>query len=472
MNRYKTPAFEVKSEIDEIIPDLSITDKHWKLLGCNLISRTLQTTATEVEHLLNLKAHERIGFDIEKNSVFVPNLFVKFSGAHDFTSHINDINDSACLKHVILYNSINEFSNTSGTVQTDLSQLAGLLDSDGLLIKSKVLNSPLSKYGYLKIEYQDLIIDKINYIVSERQKIFINGKDTLSTEDIIMTLLNLDNKIINMFNSFDFQYSVPKIIIRNEDKSIFSIQQAYVLALLNQLAFDIIIISENGYADVENYINLSNYCVYYNEIKNDIKTKLPPKRKNWIKAAAVILAGFIIIGAGYASYNVFKSGFSQAPIVEIKKEAISPPAAEIKTTPVPVKENARNPSSPTMLKILSVTPNSALKSGFETTFKVEVSYTLQNYDKAVLVVGANDGVHDIGRSFRFNVPSEQVTTADIYHYKNYTEISKGKNNVIVEIKAIPQKWEANPFGIAVMIKPTLEETIALSKDRINLSIQK
>ena len=67
-----------------------------------------------------------------------------------------------------------------------------------------------------------------------------------------------------LYQNYDYQYDIPYIIIRNEDRRSFTTEQGCVLALLDLLGFDIIIVSDKGYADVENIIKKDLFDVHYN----------------------------------------------------------------------------------------------------------------------------------------------------------------------------------------------------------------
>ena len=84
---------------------------------------------------------------------------------------------------------------------------------------------------------------------------FIEG---LSKDDIVRglyTVLNMNEKLIYMINSFDYANVNPKLIIYIEQMKMFTKEIVFLLLVLSKVGFDIVIFTPGGVNCVENIIN-------------------------------------------------------------------------------------------------------------------------------------------------------------------------------------------------------------------------
>ena len=79
---------------------------------------------------------------------------------------------------------------------------------------------------------------------------------------ILLTILNLDEKIVEMLERFDFSGDIPKLIVFDNKRSVFSEEDAIVVSFLNLLGVDIIIFTPTNYNNIETKINESNYDIH------------------------------------------------------------------------------------------------------------------------------------------------------------------------------------------------------------------
>nr|WP_242947140.1 YceG family protein [Clostridium haemolyticum] len=106
---------------------------------------------------------------------------------------------------------------------------------DGLVNKENLLNHRLYKFSYLKTSLQNAIIDKINLLL--KLQIFNTPINVDFRLKILITILNLNNSILELIQKFDYPFEIPKILIYHnnnnlpstEDSIIFSFFKSYVL---------------------------------------------------------------------------------------------------------------------------------------------------------------------------------------------------------------------------------------------------
>ena len=122
---------------------------------------------------------------------------------------------------------------------------------------------------------------------------FIEG---LSKDDIVRglyTVLNMNEKLIYMINSFDYANVNPKLIIYIEQMKMFTKEIVFLLLVLSKVGFDIVIFTPGGVNCVENIINsqivdihrldVINYNLKYKSNNYNTNTSLNRNGGSWIE---------------------------------------------------------------------------------------------------------------------------------------------------------------------------------------------
>ncbi|MCY6370102.1 YceG family protein [Clostridium ganghwense] len=267
--RQETTAFKASSEISNVIyNEEDGLYKPWQFEQYKTHPLTLKTTYDELKILWKEEARMRPDFKIENGTVYLPNLFAKISGVH------NDLNmywrEFAELKEAENLLFIPQIPYTKVTYSRyDLYSLEYCFDKNGLVDKESLFKNQLYKFSYLKTSLQNTIIDKINQLL--KLSFF---KDSLNTEfrlKILMTILTMDKKILELIQKFDYPFKIPKILVYDNNESIFSDEDFILLAFLNLIGFDIVIFTPTGYNNIEQKI----YEKYFDTHKlEDIKFNL------------------------------------------------------------------------------------------------------------------------------------------------------------------------------------------------------
>lgn len=258
--RFETNAFKASERISRVIHNEEDgVYKHWQFEEYKTSHVTLKSTHDELKILWNEESRMRTGFKISNGTVYIPNLFAKISGTYnDLNLYWDEINEFRTAEHVILFDSV-PFTKTSFR-QSDLYTSSFLVNDKGI-DKKRLRGHQIYKYSYLKTALQDTIIDKIN-------KLFVSDmlKTTMTKEfklKILMTLMSLDDKILKLIQRFDYPFKVPKIMIYDNNESMFNDEDSIVLAFLNLLGFDILLLTPTGYNNIEQKI----YSKYFDTHK-------------------------------------------------------------------------------------------------------------------------------------------------------------------------------------------------------------
>ena len=126
------------------------------------------------------------------------------------------------------------------------------LDNSGFVDKQKLLTHSCYKFSYLKTSLQHIIIEKINYLMkTDMLKKAIDKDFKLK---ILMTILNADKNILQLIQQYDYPSKIPKLLIYDNNESIFSDEDSIMLCFLNLFGFDISILTPTGYNNIEGKI--------------------------------------------------------------------------------------------------------------------------------------------------------------------------------------------------------------------------
>lgn len=428
MSKYETAASKAEAEILKMMPAEDHVYRQWQLAGYSLQARTLKTTSDEVRLLLDQEAYLRPGYQVKDGKAYIPNLFVKLAGPEDYRFLCPEPNNEKS-KLFLFYDSIQDFGNITGSYLTE-KEILGVLNEYGLLDKQKLFDSRIYRYGYLRKEYQEILIDKINYIITYKKQLFLASVGNIGILEILFTLLNIDEKLVALFNNFDFQYDLPRVVIKNENRSGFTAGKACLLVLLNLLGFDLIIYSNSSYADVENVLNKEMFDVFYinspeamgKNHTNSKGTVFQFIHKHRLLFAASILAVIIFVGiTAKTLYPVPDSG----------------------TT-----ETGSSPSGHGSIEIVSFSPQN-LKGGVISTADIVVQYEYLSKEKGGIVICVNDnsGDGDIWQSNQNDGPESR------FIIKSNTAASEGSYRITLKAKIAPVKWDnANLALRAILYK--------------------
>ena len=301
MNRFQTAASRAEEKVREMLPPEAKLLKPWQLINHEPITATLKCTHSEIMELFYTEAVNRPGFSVDERKVIIPSLFVKLSGMFKHLKLPTSNITKKTSKKGLVFESIMDFMrHDSCSIQSD--ELLALLNEQGLISKESLYRSQYYNYGFLRREYQDILIDNINYLLHNRLLIFPYSQIP-GTRELLSALLNIDYKILMLFQDFDFQQDVPFVIIHNEDCQSFSDRQAYVLALLNLLGFDIVISSTKGYADIENHVCKDVIDIHYSNVGRDgmlkrlfkrITKPVQPRLNKFVIALLAVLIGIVL----------------------------------------------------------------------------------------------------------------------------------------------------------------------------------
>lgn len=275
--QHETIAYQASEEIAQIVyNDQDGVYKPWQFESYKTMPLTLKTTYEEVSLLWNEEARIRAGFRVEKQTVYIPNLFTKISGTpEDINEYWNMIDSMSNVPLVKLYSKL-PFSN----IKFDTAELASIdlaFENHDRLSYDNLKNHSMYPFEHLSDALQKQIFDKINLLINEN--ILLNKNSKYLHLKIVYTIFNLDKDLLHLIQTFDYPSNVPKLLIYDPDEVTFSESDAIIMSFLYLFGFDICVFTPTGYNNFEKFIEPSYYNIF-KLTKKQFNLELPNRGKS------------------------------------------------------------------------------------------------------------------------------------------------------------------------------------------------
>lgn len=207
---------------------------------------TLNTSSYEVYSLWGQELRFRQGFSNTDSEVFIPTIFAKMNGVEGGKDKLNDY----WLKMKELFTPETTVISKYPWVRSNIGKLMSgnatrYMDIRGKLLLRNIKNSSDYKYGYLDIDKQNYLLDKIQAFLDERS---LSGMGKNGREyAVIGILLDLPQEILLKLQEFDFTKTNPKYIFIITNRYCFSFEETVVANFLHFLGFDVLIYTPTGF---------------------------------------------------------------------------------------------------------------------------------------------------------------------------------------------------------------------------------
>lgn len=245
--RLGTTAYHAERELDQLMYQDSGLYRNQQYGKADSI--TLRTMYEEIEILWNEEARFRPNFSTIDGVVNIPVIFAQVSGVKDgdtseyWKAVSRLVTDDAYVITRQLPLSLmgqNPFFN-----QTGQFFMRGRLD------RNAVKAHPSYPYGYLRLEVQERILDKLELLLDQRiiKGTYENGIENL----IVATILHLPLEVMRRIQAFDFTKVPPKLLYIKTSEGMVPPEDAIVAAFLNLMGFDVLFFAPTGYRCVASY---------------------------------------------------------------------------------------------------------------------------------------------------------------------------------------------------------------------------
>lgn len=244
-----TAAYHAERELDTLMynDDTIFRDKQYDKAR----TVSLQTMDREIKILWETEIKYRPGFSTVDGSVNIPVIFSKFSGVKD--GNVREY--MIMLKKLMTPETVvvDKVPNILSTDANPIKEYATEFFNNGRLHRDKIKKSRAYRYGFLRDEMQDYILDKLEFLIAQK---YIKGTFENGTEyTIVSVALNLPKEVTRLLQAFDFTKKNPKLLYINTSDELISLEDTIYLTFLHLLGFDVALFVPTGY-NMEKYFNL------------------------------------------------------------------------------------------------------------------------------------------------------------------------------------------------------------------------
>lgn len=244
-----TAAYHAERELDTLMynDDTIFRDKQYDKAR----TVSLQTMDGEIKILWETEIKYRPGFSTVDGFVNIPVIFSKFSGVKD--GNVREY--MIMLKKLMTPETVvvDKVPNILSTDANPIKEYATEFFKNGRLHRDKIKKSRAYRYGFLRDEMQDYILDKLEFLIAQK---YIKGTFENGTEyTIVSVALNLPKEVTRLLQAFDFTKKNPKLLYINTSDELISLEDTIYLTFLHLLGFDVALFVPTGY-NMEKYFNL------------------------------------------------------------------------------------------------------------------------------------------------------------------------------------------------------------------------
>lgn len=279
-----------EKEIHAMVPELN---RPYKLENAQLTNSIIKTTFEEFLILYGVEARFRPDYTESESIVNIPNLFVKVIADRDTKNHYMKLlnrNDSPAVLRTGFNSPL--YQRTYGdAVDFSLFYSHGVLDREGLK------KSPGYGLSSLKSSYQNIWLSKLEFMLGHTEVLFTDAFD-LTASQIIETIVRMRPAVIELYNWFDFQGEVPKLLVDDSTKPYDSreaMRASLALLFLTLCDLDVVVVNDSHGATLENYVQENCFCCFYPE--SAVKTAHPVNPSKKIPGSILLMGIALLVMA-------------------------------------------------------------------------------------------------------------------------------------------------------------------------------
>ncbi|MEG1480862.1 YceG family protein [Clostridium sp.] len=224
----------------------------WQFRGGYTKSVLLSGIVEDLEIYLNEPAKLRPGFKTSNTTVKVPCFFYKVDGEYlDNNKYQELVNKCVNSQSTLFFNS--GLISQDARVTDDMYQLMFCQLSDGTFDIEEIKKLPIYKFSKYSDEVQNLILNKFNEAILEKDLFNINF-DKDRTLKLLVLIISMNENIVRIIDNFDFTSSVPKVVIYLNGEESINESIVMLLGYLHLIGIDIVIFNPSGLCNIRKII--------------------------------------------------------------------------------------------------------------------------------------------------------------------------------------------------------------------------
>ncbi len=296
MKKVKTEAAKVEAELNDVLGEENRIHKNYLLEYRKIEAVQIEGIVDDILLLLFEPNYLRPAFKVETENATIASIFCKITGnvgdlLADFKYwqaqglsevYINKgYKGIAKMPHKHAFRTRPKWYSKEKGIDVDLA-----------------LKSDLAYLNLLSPAYRRNYLEAINNVLL----FFKNGEFNFSVptdREILEILMYNSNRIIKMFHQYDYHKHAPKFVVDESGKKMITPFAIVRLLMMQNLGFDVILLSADGFASVENYLSVDD-CPVYRLTEKEKKYSITYQRKqkflqNLLKFGSLLLAVIIVL---------------------------------------------------------------------------------------------------------------------------------------------------------------------------------
>ena len=240
----------------------------------------------DLEQNWHQAARFRQGFKAHQKTVYVPHFFFEIEGEHrNKKDYLTLVDNCRKAPNTLVFTQDTSFTNPLEN-PSDRFKLAFCQYSDGRFDPEKLKQLPFYAYGPYNDATENFMLHKINDVLTNTHlfKQPLTKKEDIF--DFVLMALTLIQPLVRCIDSFDFTDSLPKLMIVVEGDAHLTKAHSYLIGYLNQIGFDILILSPAGLSDLSTFFQAESFNsvrldqIVYDQTLAELK---PPKQSLFSK---------------------------------------------------------------------------------------------------------------------------------------------------------------------------------------------
>lgn len=224
------------------------------------------TTYDELKLWWNKELYLRPGFEARGTLAVIPTLFRVIKGCiGDANSFISEIQKYCCGKTLLCRDKVELGMLAEAGIHCNIHRGTDVnctrfedqkpFFENSKLNRERIKSGRNYSYSFLDMNKQDMILDKIEDIIVNNKvnkKLFRTEQEFI---DAVLNIgLNLHMSILQNIQWFEFYTYNPNLVLILKDQNMPDINNMILLALLQNLGFDVLIFVPTGYSSIENLV--------------------------------------------------------------------------------------------------------------------------------------------------------------------------------------------------------------------------
>ena len=213
----------------------------------------------DLEQNWHQAAKFRQGFKTYQETVYVPHFFFEIEGEHkNKKDYLTLVGNCRKAPNTLVFTQDTSFTNPLEN-PSDRFKLAFCQYSDGRFDPEKLKQLPFYAYGPYNDATENFMLHKINDVLTNTHlfKEPLTKKEDIF--DFVLMALTLTQPLVRCIDSFDFTDSLPKLMIVIEGDAHLTKAHSYLIGYLNQIGFDILILSPAGLSDLSTFFQAESF---------------------------------------------------------------------------------------------------------------------------------------------------------------------------------------------------------------------